>query len=271
MTRGDIQAKGPERVKTYVSRYVSARTTPTAIFLAALGIIVLAIWAVTYDPSNQMSMLLFLAGIGVLVVALLLYFFSPARFVRDDVCDAMAISDVMTLNKVMGSLMIESRGIYTPAAKAGITRLFIPLSSNAVDISNIEQGPGIFNNKGPVKGLSIIPPGHGLFLYSMKIGAAFTDEGLDNEIRDVLVNGLELAAEASVKREGGLVVVAMRDIVNKGLCSSIRAEDQSVCTRTGCPICSFVACTVATGTGKNTRIKDIQVDGKLVKATFELL
>ena len=258
-------------VKSSITRFVNTRTTPASIFLAVLGVIVLAIWAVTYDSSNQMSMLLFLAGIGVLAVAILLYFFTPSRFVRDDVCDAMALSDVMSLNRVMGSLMIESRGIYIPAAKAGSTRLFVPLSSKDVNVGDIELGPGLFSNKGPVKGLSIIPPGHGLFLYALGIGAAFTDEGLENEVRDVLVNGLELVTEAGVKREEGLVVVTLKDLVNKGLCSSVRGEDESVCTRTGCPICSFVACMVATGTGKNTRIKNIEVDGKTIKATLELL
>jgi hypothetical protein len=271
MAQEDVQVKSPKIVKNPITGYLNARTTGTSIFLTLLGVIVLAIWAVTYNASNQMSMLLFLAGIGVLTVAILLYFFTPSRFVRDDICDAMAVSDVMSLNKMMSSLLIDSKGIYIPADKAGATRLFIPLSSKDINIGNIEPGPGIFNSKGPVKGLTISPPGHGLFLYTLGIGAAFTDEGLENEVRDVLVNGLELAADAEVKRESGLVLVSLKDLVNKGLCSSIRGEDASVCTRTGCPICSFVACMVATGTGKNTRIKDIEVDGKTIKATFELL
>jgi len=69
----------------------------------------------------------------------------------------------------------------------------------------------------------------------------------------------------------GLRAVSLQNPVNKGLCSSIRDEDAGVCVRTGCPICSFVACMVAAGTGKNTRIKDIEVDDKSIKATFELL
>jgi hypothetical protein len=263
--------KNSGRARNYSAVFAKTRVVLASYFLAVLGIILLVVWAVAYHPSNPMSMLLFLSGFVALTFAILLYFITPSHFVRDDVCNAMVRAYTMTLDQIMDSFLIESKGIYIPDAEAGVPRLFIPLSDKSVEAVTVMPDGGILENNGFVKWLSIPPPGHGLFLYALGIGATFTDEGLESEVRDVLVNGLELSANVAIKREGDLVAVTLRDPVNKGLCSSIRAEGAGVCTRTGCPICSFVACMVAAGTGKNTRIKDIEVDSKSIKAEYELL
>jgi hypothetical protein len=67
-----------------------------------------------------------------------------------------------------------------------------------------------------------------------------------------------------------LKAVTHRNTV-KGAFTAIRSKDWGVCTHTVCLICSFMACMVTAGTGKNTRINYIEVDGKSIKATFELL
>src|SRR5271157_213983 len=273
MVQSDQRIKGPGEGKKFISGYVQARIAPASIALGIFGIIVLVICLATLNinANDLWTDLLFLAGTGIIVIAILLYFFTPSLYLRDDVCDAMARSDVMTLNRILESLLIESKGIYVPASQAGAMRLFIPLSSADINFGLIDPGVGVFNNTGAVKGLSLNPPGHGLFLYALSIGAAFTDTGLENEIKDVMENGMEMAAAVSVKRDGDLLVVSMRDIVNNGMCRSIRDEDPGVCTQTGCPICSFVGCMIAAGTMNKTRIKNIEVNGKIITASFELL
>lgn len=236
---------------------------------ALFGIALLGLWLLTNDGSS-MSMLLALAGIGIISLSIMLYFFSPSYYLRDTVCDAMAISDVMTINKILSSLLVDSGGIYTPGSD-GIIKVFLPVSRpGEKDIGLIRPGADVFDVKGPVKGISLSPPGQGLFLHAVSIGAVFTPEGLESEIKDIIENGLELAASASVKREEGQVLVSLRDLANHGMCRSIRAEDPNVCTRTGCPICSFVACMVASGTGKKVRLKSVNADMRTINLNYEL-
>jgi hypothetical protein len=239
---------------------------PAAIGLSVLGIALLIFWYAT-DDRSVVSALILLAGVTVLAVAIVLYFLSPSKFLRDDVADALAVSGVTDVGRILSSLMIEGRGIYVPASDAGATKVFIPASGIPGDIPS----SGNVFVSGPDKGILLDPPGYGLFSCARRISPPFTDEGLGNEIADLMESGLELARKVTVRREGDRVTVSMTDLVNAGLCSTIRKESPKLCTQIGCPICSFAACMVADGTRRRVRIESVTVSGMTVQATFELL
>jgi len=69
----------------------AGRMRAAALVFAVFGILLMALWWATNDGSS-MSMLLSLAGIGVIALAIMLYFFTPSRYLRDDVADALAVS-----------------------------------------------------------------------------------------------------------------------------------------------------------------------------------
>ncbi len=98
------------------------------------------------------------------------------------------------------------------------------------------------------------PPGYRLLAYLREIGATFTDEGLENEMKDALENSLELAGRVTVRREGDDVFVTLGDLANEGMCAAVRKENPGTCTQTGCPVCSLAACMIAEGTGLPVRI-----------------
>lgn len=239
---------------------------PAAIGLSVLGIALLIFWYAT-DDRSVVSALILLAGVTVLAVAIVLYFLSPSKFLRDDVADALAVSGVTDVGRILSSLMIEGRGIYVPASDAGATKVFIPASGIPGDIPS----SGNVFVSGPDKGILLDPPGYGLFSCARRISPPFTDEGLGNEIADLMESGMELARKVTVRREGDRVTVSMTDLVNAGLCSTIRKESPKLCTQIGCPICSFAACMVADGTRRRVRIESVAVSEKTVHATFELL
>lgn len=248
---------------------------PAAVWILLLGVVCLAIWYVTNDGS-MMSMLLALAAISTITLAVLLYFLTPSKSLRAEVCDAMAISSTLEIRKILSSLYVESKGIYVPASLAGSTKVFIPLLSGTSDemltMTNLNTSDKIFffPEKG-VKGMILSPPGSGLYHYVQSIGAQFTKADLENEITDVLENTLELAENVSVKVDGNRVNVTLKKIVNHEICATVRREDPTICFQTGCPICSSVGCMVVNGMGKMATVENIHVDGKTINLEYRLI
>jgi hypothetical protein len=243
---------------------------PAAITLALFGVLVLVAWYLTNDGST-MSTLLMLAGLSVIVLSFLLYFLTPDTYLRSEVADAMSISNTLNMGKMLSSLLVESKGIYVPAGEKGLLRVFIPLSA-AANVGAIQPGSATFNvSLSGANGISLLPPGYGLYKYSQSIGAVFTAEGLENEIKDVLENGLELVSSVTVKEDGDRITVSMNRLANDKMCAAVRRENPGICVQMGCPVCSFVGCMVVSGTGRKARIEKISVADHIVNITFALI
>jgi hypothetical protein len=218
-------------------------------------------------------MLLLISGIGVIVLAVMIFFFSPTRYVRADISGSMAISDTLSINNILTSLLVTSRGIHIPSGQAGALKLFLPLSTSlsSDQLSALAPSGSVFDVSGDVKGITLLPPGRGLFVYAKSMGATFTDEGLENEIKDVMENGLELVDKASVRRDGGHIVVGMQGLVNSGMCDAIRREDASICARTSCPVCSLTACMIAEGLNKKVMVESVKIEGGTISINYEVI
>lgn len=246
-----------------------------SVWILFIGIVSIAIWYFTNDGS-MMSMLLLLAAITTITLAVLIYYLSPSKLLRSEVCDAMAVSGTLEIRKLLSSLYIESKGMYVPASIAGSTKVFIPTSGNIdkemLQITNFNSTDKVFfmPEKG-VKGILLSPPGYGIFQYAQRIGAHFATANVANEISDVIENSLELSEKVSIKVDNDQVCVILKNLVNHQMCKSIRREDPAICFQTGCPICSAVGCMIVNGTGKIAYIENIQVDGKTVNLEFRLI
>jgi hypothetical protein len=256
---------------------------PAALALLVLGLTLLTLWlgleyisgngdvTAMLDSASGMSMLLLLTGVAVIALSILLYFLSPARLLRAEIADAFALSHMANIERLLTSLMTEARGVYVPAARAGTTRLFIPVSGKA-DPASLPQSTGIFVTSGKgTGGIVLEPPGYRLLACLREIGATFTDKGLEDEMKDALKDSLELASHVAVRRKGDEVSVTMGDLANAGMCADIRKESPGTCTRTGCPVCSLVACMIAEGTGRMVRIQHADVNGRTLNVTFGLV
>jgi hypothetical protein len=258
---------------------------PAAMALVLLGaVIIVLILLLTGGDSldakvrglmgsgSSVSMLTVLAGITIMALGVLLYFLSPSGYLRTEVADALAQSGTTNIKKVLDSLLIVAQGVYLPAAQAGATRIFIPVSGDAGLTGVPKATGGVFIPPGTgAGGLMLEPPGYGLLTYSRAIGASFTDEGLENEIKDALENSLELAEGVVVRREQGTITVSVNRLANAGLCEAIRNDSPGTCTQVGCPVCSFVACMIAEGTGRMVRIESVKIKGKALDVTFRLV
>jgi hypothetical protein len=254
-------------------RQYQASVRPAAAILVLFGILLMAAWYLTNDGST-MSSLLMLVGLSIIVLGFMLYVLSPETYVRGEVADALALSNTLDVGKMLSSLLMESKGIYLPEGTSRLLRVFIPVSKEmtGAEIAALEpKSETLSSSASGMGGLYLMPPGYGLFKYSQSIGAVFTPEGLENEIKDVLENGLELASSVDVKQDDVQVVVSMSRLANGSLCSAVRKESPQICAQIGCPICSFVGCMVVSGTGRKARIESIDATDHNVKVIFKLL
>lgn len=245
----------------------------TAIVLAAFGAIVLA---AGFYPNNgsKASLLLILTGISIIAAAIILFFFSPYRYIRSDVCDSMFVSNALNLGKMLSYFNATSSAIYSPVS-AGSVKAIIPISGD-IDYGLAKailakDGVTTSIDGSETKGILLTPPGNGLFSNALGIGAHFSPESLEYSIKDVVENGMELASSVTVWREDNRLHVTMKNLANSGMCRSIRKEDKMVCSIIGCPICSFISCMVASGIGRNTRVEKLSADGNRIELIYELL
>jgi hypothetical protein len=217
----------------------------------AFGVIILATGLVTKNASTA-STLLKLQGISVICLSILLYFVSPARSVGSEVCNAMTLANMQSIGRILSFERIKSSGTYEPAKDKGPIKV-------------------VFPNTPTRNGRDLIPPGYGLYQYAMSIGASFTEEDIENEIKDLLKNSLELASDVSVKIYLDRVWVTISGLATSGLCASLRKEDKRLCCQIGCPVCSLVGCIIVDATKRKARIAFVNVKGDNVYVLYELL
>lgn len=252
----------------------SAGTRRASLGLAALGLGVIGLWLATNDGST-LAGLLVLAGATILAAAVLLFFLTPGRYLRSEVYEALCLTDVLTLGKLLSSLLVTSRGIYVPASQAGATKLYLPLSGDAEASGQLlaaAGGQALFIRSGKqLLGLSLDPPGLALFRYAQSLGAYFTPDRLERDLRDVLENTLEIATRVSATIEGSTVSVTLAGLASQGMCEAVRKEHPALCSQIGCPVCSLVGCIVADATGRQVQVGDVSVRGGEIRLRLELL
>jgi hypothetical protein len=268
----NVTQKKTERIsiKKQVGMRSSKRVKAASFILVLFSLAIIgASFIMSYAP--MLSLMLSLGGISVFLISILFYFVTPQKLVRSDVCDAEAISSTELINTLLAPIAGDSKSIYVPSSYKGTTKVFI--RTNNSDLSKAyHDGDDIKNVRvSGMGGIFITPPGYGLLTYAKSLGATFTDEGLEDEITDVLVNGTELASRVEVKRKADSVCVRINDLADSLMCKTIRQKNPTACCQVGCPMCSFVACMVAEGTGKLAIINDVKPDGKALDITYRLL
>lgn len=218
-----------------------------------------------------LSGMLAIAGISVVLIAVLFYFVSPSRLIESDLYNASVVSSISLTNSLLRPVAGEARSIYVPSSRVGATKVFIPtnneiygkLYASSTDVVNISDSGK--------NGFFLTPPGYGLYEYARKLGANFTDEGMELEIKDTIVKGLEMASGVNVARHGDVVSVHLYDPVGSAMCHDLRQKDSKACCQVGCPICSCISCMVVESTDRRAMVMQIKANGKALDLTYKLL
>jgi hypothetical protein len=258
-----------KRMNRQAASQIHRRIHWASIMLAIFG---LAIMAYSFTSAVPMlSSMLAIAGISVVLVAVLLYLVSPTRLIDGDLYNASVVSSVSLTNSLLIPLAGEARSVYVPSSCVGTTKVFI--RANNDDYSKL------FRSSADIVGISdagkngffLTPPGYGLYEYARNLGASFTDEGMELEIRDTIVKGLELASRVTVSRHGDTVSVHLYDTVGSSMCHALRQKDAKACCLVGCPICSCISCMVVESTYRRAMVMQIKANGKAIDLTYKLL
>jgi hypothetical protein len=239
---------------------------------AAMLVLGLALFGASYASGlgRTESLFLTIAGIAVVFLAILFFYFSPSQFLRSDVCDALCLTNTEFMYRTLMPLAV-SKPLYVPPGLSGDRRTLLRVSEAGSRDSALEnmgvqvQGPGFGE-----KDIFVVPPGYGLMEHAKRLGATFTVEGLEDEMRDVLVNGFELADKVTVEKSQDRISVELRNVAVATLCATLRKRNPGICDRTGCPLCSFVGCMVAEGSGRKAVLDDANVRGKTIRLSFRL-
>jgi len=245
-----------------------------ALLLIFLGTFFAVVSLIAGQPS--LSALSLLSGIGMVLTAVLLLLLSTDRYLRSDVCDAMSITDTLWIGDMLSRTLPDYRGVYIPDRPAGkviLSMSVLPAPGVAHEISQGQTGicSYTFRSDSEEKGISLTPPGHGLYAYVRSIGAKFTPEGLENELNDAMVFGLEVIKRARVQSSNRFIRVSLQGISNASLCHAIRIANPEICEQAGCPVCSFVGCVVADATGKIIQVQSVATEGKDIYLTYLIM
>jgi hypothetical protein len=261
-----------ESLKRRLNQQYKWKLKPITIGLGLLGAIALLLGLLAND-SNTAAMLLVPTGISLIALALLLYYLSPSRYLRDEVGIALMRTDTLNFRKMLTSLDIKARGIIMPGnQEQPIVLLLQQADPDQGKIKGLKFDPrGMSRFHKKKHEIWLDPPGFGLFAYTRSIGANFTEENLEEELREVMCSSLELVRRLDLKIEGDRATVRLNNMATQGMCSYIREEDSAICTQTGCPICSFVGCAIVDATGKKARAETVEETGKTIEITFELI
>jgi len=216
-----------------------------------VGFLLLGIGLVALTASVMFaSTLLSFIGLGLAFWGMLAFFIQPEKYVRSDLMDATALSSLKTIDRMMVGIGYREKGVYIPTEreKAVVFVPSEPYSKIPTQVDALQESTFIND---PV-GMVVIPPGLALAnLIEKKLGFKLKKCGLEpllQALPRVLVEDLEIVRDVEIEMRGDKVDFKLVDSIYSDFCREIR--DTSRRCGLGCPMCSALACVLATATGK---------------------
>jgi len=208
-----------------------------------------------------------LIGLGLLFLGALFLFVGSTQYVKRQLLDFTTISSLSALSQFLRALGYTGKGVYYPSQQllaSGIQgwRVFI----SASDDRNFPSPNSISKDKifyEQPKGVCITPPGSGLCaLFEKELRTDFSKVDMNyikNRLPPLLVEGLEIMEDFQMEVEENLVRVSFIGSIFYEFCSQIRRLPQFSCESVGCPLCSAIACLLATVTNRQVIIEQTEL------------
>lgn len=245
--------------------------------LAAYMLIIFGALALILSVVYESTILAFI-GLGLTFWGALFLFVRPVRYAKAELIDSTAISSLATIDKIIGDLHLEGKGIHLPPRylkefKSG--KIFIPAANDIVIPPAEEVAEDIVFLKNP-QGICLIPSGVGLVnLFEKELGTDFTRVDLNylqNNLPKLFIENLEIAEDFEMTAEKNDIYVKIIGTVYGSFCNEAK-KFPSVCNSFGCPICSSIACALARATGKPVIIErnDSSSEKKRIEVHYRII
>jgi hypothetical protein len=224
------------------------------------------------------SNILALIGLGLSFWGILFLYARPVQYMKAGLIDSTAIASLTTIDRVLGDLKYEGKGIYLPPKylkdfKSGT--VFIP-SKKETQVPTADQlsKENVFI-KDP-EGLCLVPSGLGLTnLYETELGRDFAKVDLtylQRNLPKLLIEDLEIVEDFQMNTKGNLIGIKIQGSSYADFCNKLR-EFSNICGTFGCPLCSSIACALTRATGKPIKVEKTAhtPDGKGLRILLRIL
>ena len=224
------------------------------------------------------STILALIGLGLSFWGILFLYAKPVQYMKAGLIDSTAIASLTTIDRVLGDLNYEGKGIYLPPKhlkdfKSGT--VFLPAKKGTQTPTAEQLSKENVFIKDP-EGLCLVPSGLGLTnLYETELGTDFAKVDLaylQRNLPKLLIEGLEIVEDFEMTTKDNQVYVKITGSSYAEFCNKLR-EFSKICETFGCPLCSSIACALTRTTGKPIMVQRTahSPDGKALRILFKIL
>jgi hypothetical protein len=235
-------------------RFSEMDTTFQATLLLLLAAAAALLLAVVSGRGDLTTAMLVLSGFGCFVTGAFFLALSKKESLDPAIAALLPVQGTIAVATLIADLGVQGDARFLPPDEYGRILEMIPAGSKV---------PGVVPDATsycmtPEGDAVVITPLCAPLLSYLRTNASFEvpdeKEHLCEAIREVIEDGLEIAATASVLFEGENLVVDLTDFALIEGCRRVRAASPKCCTMVGCPFCSLVACIAAEGLGRPCRI-----------------
>jgi hypothetical protein len=263
-----VSKSGGRKHKSATSKLSIYRIVPYTLLVLGLA----SLPASAFYSSYVLAFM----GLGLTFWGALLLYLTPSKYVKVELLNATAISNLPNIERILSTTKTNTKGIYlSPKHLKDYTSslIFIPAQPGEPLPTPEETDTEKLHSKNP-NGIFLTPPGLGLSkLFEKKLGKSFTETDLEDVQKELpkLFEKSEITKNMDIQTEENSVTVDLGNHIFKGLCEETRKLEKTHET-VGCPLSSAIACALAKASGKPVTIeKDTQnLDGS-TRIQYKLL
>ncbi|MDI6877592.1 MAG: hypothetical protein QMC96_12575 [Methanomicrobiales archaeon] len=214
--------------------------------------------ALLQDRTDFQRTLLSLYGISGVLGGIFIYTIPRWGAIDLRLANLLPVQGSINLATVYSSLGAQENARFTPSSGKHAA----PMQVLSLDGGGEHYAPGAVGKGGD---LLVTPLGNPI-LQELRKNYPFifvSDEsGMLWAIKKTCEDILTVADAVETRREGDIVHVQLHGYRLFNTCTLIQQASPRHCTRFPCPICSLVACLLAEGSGRTTKIEDISLNRK---------
>jgi hypothetical protein len=250
-----------------MNQRIQTELPKSAPILLVLGITILII-AAWSGRGDFITATLVLMGFACFIAGIFLLTLKKEAGIDPKIAALTAIPYTLNMSRIFADLGINGNAHFIHVGpESGFPASIMQFNPVADTIpENIPEDAVFYTGKEGGPGILTIPSGWPLLEmlerdHSLHIPRD-DEEGLFEVIREV-GEELKIADTITSSRSGDDITIEIQNFQQIQVCMRLGAVSSKCCTMAPCPVCSLIGIMLAKGLGKNTKIQQIRVDGKV--------